>query len=177
MNRRTVRILALPAAVLIAPLHAATYAGVNVPAPPAGNAASDTYFGTTVADPYRYLESVSDPAVQQWMRAQADATAAILAKLPGRDALLAQVKDIESNASGMTDQAVRAASGRFFYLKRGPKDNQFSLVYRDSPTSAERLIVDPEALAKQSGTPHAIMDFTPSKDGRRIVIEPVKDGR
>src|SRR5688572_9029286 len=168
MNRRTVRILALPAAVLIAPLHAATYAGVNVPAPPAGNAASDTYFGTTVADPYRYLESVSDPAVQEWVRAQADATAAILAKLPGRDALLAQVKDIESNASGMTDQAVRAASGRFFYLKRGPKDNQFSLVYRDSPTSAERLIVDPEALAKQSGTPHAIMDFTPSKDGRRI---------
>ena len=168
MNRRIIRILALSAAVLVAPLHAATFAGVNVPPPPPGNSASDTYFGTTVADPYRYLESVSDPAVQKWMRAQADATASILAKLPGRDALLAQIKDIEANASGMTDQTVRTSGGRFFYLKRGPKDNQFSLVYRDSPTSAEQLIVDPEALAKQSGTPHAIMDFTPSNDGRRI---------
>ena len=175
MNRTSTAALAssavvvgIAAAMSMAPLHAASFAGVDVPPPPAGNAAGDTYFGTTVADPYRHLESVSDPAVQKWMRAQSDATSAILAKLPGRDTLLAQIKDVESNASGMTDQAVRASSGRFFYLKRGPKDNQFSLVYRDSPTAAERLIVDPEALAKQSGTPHAIMDFTPSHDGKRI---------
>jgi prolyl oligopeptidase len=164
-SRATVVVLA---AMLVAPVRAATFAGVDVPAPLPATQASDTYFGTAIADPYRPLESVSDPTVQKWMKAQSEATAAILAKLPGRDALLAQIKDIESNASGMTDQAVRAASGRFFYLRRGPKDNQFSLVYRDSPAGAERLIVDPEALARQSGTPHAIMDFTPSRDGKRI---------
>ena len=168
MNRRIVRLLALPASLLIAPLHAATFAGVDVPPPPPPGVATDTYFGTAAADPYRGLESVSDPAVQKWMRSQADATAAILAKLPGRDALLAQIKDVESHASGMTDQAVRTTSGRFFYLKRSPKDNQFSLVYRDAPTGEEKLVVDPEALARTSGTPHAIMDFTPSHDGRRI---------
>ena len=168
MTRRLLRLLALPAALAAAPVHAATFAGVDVPAVPAGKGSTDTYFGTSVDDPYRYLETVSDPAVQGWMKAQADATQAILAKLPGRDALLAQIKDIEAKAAGITTNAMRAASGRYFYLKRDPTDNQFRLVYRDTADGPERLIVDPEALAKQTGTPHAIMDFAPSTDGRRI---------
>ena len=63
---------------------AAVYAGVEVPAPPAPRPVVDTYWDTQVVDPYRFLEETSDPEVQKLMKAQADATAAILAKLPGR---------------------------------------------------------------------------------------------
>jgi prolyl oligopeptidase len=147
---------------------AATFAGVDVPPPPPAKNVVDTYWGVAVDDPYRYLEDTKDPAVQAWMKAQASATEAILAKIPGRDALLARIKEIEAKASGLTDQATRAASGRYFFLKRDPSDNQFRLVYRDTADGPDRLIVDPEALAKKTGTPHAVLDFAPSPDGKRV---------
>ncbi|HEX5862735.1 MAG TPA: hypothetical protein VF014_00425, partial [Casimicrobiaceae bacterium] len=31
---------------------------------------SDTYFGTAVADPYRYMEDMKSPEVAEWMKAQ-----------------------------------------------------------------------------------------------------------
>jgi prolyl oligopeptidase len=161
-------LIALPLHLFAAPLFAATFAGIDVPTPPPQKPVTDTYFGTSVDDPYRFLEDVQEPAVQAWMKAQADTTTAILAKLPGRDPLLARIKEIESKAAGLTDRAVRAASGRYFFLKRDPADNQFRLVYRDTADGPDRLIVDPEALGKTTGTPHAIMDFAPSNDGKRI---------
>src|SRR6266516_3572485 len=49
--------------------------------------ASDTYFGKTYKDPYRWLEDMKDKEVEAWFKAQADLTDALLAKIPGRDAL------------------------------------------------------------------------------------------
>ena len=155
-------------AAIVSSAFAATFAGVEVPPPPPANNVTDTYWGVAVDDPYRFFENVGDPAVQAWMKAQAAATEKILAKIPGRDALLARIKDIESNASGLADRVTRSASGRYFFLKREPKDNQFRLVWRDSANGADHLIVDPEALAKKTGTPHAVLDFAPSPDGKRI---------
>ena len=156
MRFRFLPLIPLTAALLAEPLFAATFAGVEVPAPPPAQNVTDTHFGMRIDDPYRFLEDVKDPAVQAWMKSQADATTAILAKLPGRDPLLARIKEIESKAAGLTDQAVRAGSGRYFYLKRDPADNQFRLVYRDTANGAERLIVDPEALDEEDR--HAARD-------------------
>jgi prolyl oligopeptidase len=173
---RTLRLIAALVLLYGSPLLAATFAGVDVPPPPAPKVVTDTHFGVAVDDPYRFFEDVKDPSVQAWMKAQASATDAILAKLPGRESLLARMKEIESKASGLTDRAVRAPSGRYFFLKRDPSDNQFRLVYRDTANAPDKLIVDPEALAKASGTPHAVMDFAPSPDGRRIAYALQKGG-
>ena len=43
----------------------------------------EDYFGTKLADPYRYMENLKDPEVQAWIKGQADCTAALLAKIPG----------------------------------------------------------------------------------------------
>ena len=160
--------VAAACAALALRAHAATFAGVDVPAPPPPKNVVDTHWGVNVDDPYRFFEDVNDPAVQAWMKAQATATERILERIPARSALLARMKEIESKASGLTDRATRSASGRYFFLKRDPKDNQFRLVWRDRPDGADHLIVDPEALAKKTGTPHAVLDFAPSPDGRRI---------
>jgi prolyl oligopeptidase len=95
---------------------AATIAGVEVPTPLPQRNVSDTHFGVSVDDPYRYFEDAKEPAVAAWMKANAEATTAILARIPGRDDLLARIKEIESKASGQTDRAVRVASGRYFFL-------------------------------------------------------------
>ena len=45
----------------------------------------DDYFGTKVADPYRWLEDDQDPAVLEWTGAQHDVTMELLTGLAGRD--------------------------------------------------------------------------------------------
>ncbi len=54
---------------------------------------TDDYFGTKVVDPYRYMENLKDPKVAAWFKGQNAYTRAVLAKIPGRDALLARIRE------------------------------------------------------------------------------------
>lgn len=149
-------------------VHAASIAGVDVPPPPAPRNAVDSYYGAPVDDPYRYFEDVKDPDVQRWLRAQADATTTILARIPGRAPLLARMAAIEAAAPGIADRVVRTRSERYFFLRRNPGEDQFKLVWRDGVNGTDTVLIDPEALTRAAGRPHAIMDFAPSDDGRKI---------
>ncbi len=149
-------------------LWAASFLGVDVPPPLAAKNVVDTYWKTPVDDPYRFLENTQDPAVQTWMKAQADATDAILAKLPARTALLARIAEIDKAAPAAVSGVRRTASGRYFYMRRNPSDNQFKLVYRDTADGPDVVLVDPEVLARATGKPHAIGGFAPSPDGQRV---------
>ena len=136
------------------------------PAPP--RPASDTYFGTTLTDPYRYMEDLAAPDVQQWARAQAGYTRSVLDALPGRAALLARIAELEASVPARVSNVRRLPNGLVFYEKRGANDDQFKLFVRKGMDGAERLLVDPEALAKATGTPHAIEFQAPSDDGRFV---------
>ncbi len=149
-------------------LRAASFLGVDLPPPLAAKNVVDTHWNTPVEDPYRFLENTKDPTVQAWMKAQADATNAILAKLPARAALLARIAEIDKVAPAAVSGVRRTASGRYFYLRRNASDNQFKLVYRDAVDGPDVVLVDPETLAKATGKPHAIGGFTPSPDGQRV---------
>ena len=142
--------------------------GVNVPPPLPAQPIAETHWGVTVADPYRFLEDTRDAKVQSWLKAQATATDAILASIPGRAGLLARMKEIEAAASGLATDVVRTEGNRFFFQRRNPTDGQFKLVWRDGIDGPDTVIVDPEALSKAAGRPHAIMDFAPSRDGRLL---------
>src|SRR4051812_14145648 len=50
--------------------------------------AEDTYFGKSYKDPYRWLENLTDKDVEGWFKAQAQLTDGLLAKIPGREALV-----------------------------------------------------------------------------------------
>ena len=146
----------------------AHFLGVQVPPPLPANNVVDTYWGTPVDDPYRFLENTKDPAVQAWMKAQADATEAVLAQLPLRQKLLQRIAQIDAAGSLAVNAVQRTAAGRLFYLRRSASDNQFKLVFRDSASAAEQLLVDPDELAKTTGKPHAIGGFSVSPNGQRV---------
>ena len=94
-------------------------------------AASDTYFGTTVTDSYRYMEDLSAPEVQQWAHAQADFARAALDAIPGRAQLLARIRELEASVARARDAGQAAAPATSSsYEKRGADDNQFKLVVR-----------------------------------------------
>ena len=147
---------------------ARTYAGVDVPPPLPAKPVVDTHWGVAVDDPYRFLEDTKDPDVQRWMREQSEATAAILAKIPGREPLLERLKEIDAAVPAVIGGIQRDRGGRLFYLKRNAGDNQFRLYRRDRIGAPERLLVDTEAISRAAGKPHAINEFAASPDGRRL---------
>ena len=143
--------------------------GIVVPPPLPVQMVKDVHWGVEVQDPYRFLEDVKNPQVQQWMRGQADATDAILSRIPERQALLDRMKVIENGAGGNVSSIVQTAGGRLFYLRRDPGENQFKLVWRDSAAEAgkDTVVFDPQT-ASTPGQPRAVMDFEPSPDGMKL---------
>ena len=160
--------LALAAVLFGGAVRAATFAGVEVPPPLPARPVLDTFFGVAVEDPYRFLEDTGDPAVAQWMRGQADATVAVLSRVPGRDALLARIKEIDAAVPAAIGAVHREPGGALVYLARGATENQFKLYRRERAGGPARLLVDPDVLARETGKPHAIGEFAPSPDGRHI---------
>ena len=139
-------------------------------APPVApvRAASDTYFGTTVTDSYRYMEDLSAPEVQQWAHAQADFTRATLDAIPARAKLLARIGELEASVDTRVTQVKLSAGGLVFVEKRLAGDEQAKLYVRKGLQGEDRLLVDPQALAKATEAPQALEFFAPSHDGRFV---------
>ena len=151
---------------------ACTLAQAAMTAPPVApvKAASDAYFGTTVTDTYRYMEDMSSADVQQWAKAQADYARGVLDAIPGRAPLLARIRELDDSVKERVQFVALSGGGLVFYEKRGADDNQLKLYVRQGYKGAERLLVDPDALAKADGTPHAIEFFQASNNGRFVAV-------
>jgi prolyl oligopeptidase len=96
-------ILVLLAFAVCVPLF--TFAQAQLPKTPVREVIDD-YFGTRVADPYRWLENTSDPEVIAWLKAQNDSTRALLARIPGRDPLLDRIKALDNASAAVADLQV-----------------------------------------------------------------------
>jgi len=132
--------------------------------------AVDDYFGTKVADPYRYMESMKDPEVQAWIKGQNDYTRAELTRIPGGAELLARIKELDESAPARVGAVRRLANGRLFYLKALSKEPVFKLYMREGVSGKETLLVDPEKKAAPGSPPYAINYYTPSDDGRHVGV-------
>ena len=129
---------------------------------------TDTFFGTTVTDPYRYFENKKSPEVVAWMKAHNDEARATLAKIPGREAMLANLTRYDASVSDRVGSITRLPGDLYFLERRAATDNQFKLYMRRGSTGTDKLLVDPEALEKSTGKPHAINWYTPSPDGSLV---------
>jgi prolyl oligopeptidase len=72
------------------------------------------YHGIKVADPYRWLERLDDPATKAWIESQSRLTREGLDRLPGRDAIGRRLESLWR--SSRTEVPWREA-GRLFYLE------------------------------------------------------------
>ena len=124
---------------------------------------TEEYFGVKVVDPYRWLEHTSDPEVIAWMKAQNDYTRAVLARIPGRDALLERVKALDN--AGNVVSGLQVWGGHYFYYKTEPGSDNRKLFTRDTLGSPERLLVNPEKMTTADGKHYSIDYFQPSLDG------------
>ena len=129
-------------------------------------------FGVKVADPYRWLENDvrQDPKVRDWVTAQNNVTQAYLQTLPARETFKARIKQLfDYERFGVP---VKKGS-RYFYQHNSGLQNQSPLFVRDGLNGPERLLIDPNAWAKDGAT--ALGEWKPSDDGRHVVYS-VQDG-
>jgi prolyl oligopeptidase len=166
------RVLVLTAAFLtMTSLSRAAEPAIAYPPAPRGTV-SDTSFGVTVPDPYRWLEESvrTAPAVSAWVEAENKVTQKELAKLPQREAIrdrLSKLWDFEKF------KVPETAGGRTFYGHNTGLQNQFELFVQDGPDAAPRKLLDPNGWASDGAT--ALAEWKASPDGKHLAYA-VQDG-
>jgi prolyl oligopeptidase len=130
----------------------------------------DTHYGTQIHDPYRYMEDFKAPRVQEWVKAQAEHTQALLAKIPGRDALLARIKELDDAAPYRIFNIRREPDGRIYYYRRGADENVARFYMREGLNGTEKLLVDPKQFDGPDGQHASISFAVPSPDGKHVAF-------
>ncbi|HEY6003341.1 MAG TPA: prolyl oligopeptidase family serine peptidase [Anaeromyxobacter sp.] len=129
----------------------------------------DTYHGSEIADPYRWLEDGKSPEVREWSREQDARTRSWLRALPDAAAIRARTRELLRSAAPRWF-AVHGSSGPVFALEHAPPRQQSSLVVFGNPAvlASKRAVVDPLALDPSGKT--AIDFYAPSPNGRLVAV-------
>ena len=150
-----------------APLYSTHAQSAPPPAAPKREVA-DSYFGTVIGDPYRWMEPPvgQNPEFMDWLRRQNDYTREVLDRRPERPKLLARLLELADITPSVSD--VLPADRRWFYLKLAPGEQVPKLYLRDLKDKSDRLLLDPDTLPKPSGSHWAIDYVVPAPDGRLV---------
>ena len=102
---------------------------------------SDDFHGTTVLDPFRWLEQdVNVPEVDAWIQAQNKVTSQYLSSLPGRQKIEARLKELWDYDKYGTPFKHGAS---YFYFKKTGLQNH-SVLYRANAVDGDpTLVLDP----------------------------------
>jgi len=126
-----------------------------------------TYFGKTIADPYRYMENLKDQEVATWMRAQADYTRRLLHRIPGRTPLLQQIQRY-GDAAPARVYNVRIVGNHIYYERLLANENLPKLYVREGFSGDERLLVDPETTTTPGVEHYALDYYAPAPDNSYV---------
>ena len=91
---------------------------------------SNTYWGVTYKDPYRWLENFKDSSVVKWFKKQAMLTDSVMSRITGRDELRAEWKKLD-NLQPPVYYLPDRENGRVFYQKRMPGEKVSKVFYRE----------------------------------------------
>ena len=125
----------------------------------------DTYFGTKIADPYRWLEDDNSEETKAWVDAQNRVTFDYLGKIPYRTQVAARLKQLINYPR--YSAPFRKGDTIFFYKNDGLQ-NQSVLYVQKGLDGTPEVLIDPNTFSKD-GTIR-LTNFDLSKDGRYAVF-------
>jgi prolyl oligopeptidase len=123
----------------------------------------DDYHGTTVADPYRWLEDLDSAETQAWVARQNQVTFGYLNQLPSRAKLRQRLTQLW-NYERFGLPVKRA--GRYFYTRNDGLQNQSAVYVVDRLDGPPRLLIDPNSLSNDGTV--ALNNWVPSEDGKLL---------
>ncbi len=125
----------------------------------------DTYFGETVADPYRWLEDDMSDETAQWVKTQNKLTFSYLEQVPYRDTLkqrLEKLMNYEKISAPFTE-----GDYTYFYKNDGLQ-NQY-ILYRSKDGGEAEVFLDPNTFSEDGTTSMSGLSF--SEDGSLLAYQ------
>lgn len=121
----------------------------------------DEYFGTKVADPYRWLENDTSEATKRWVVEENKVADAYFAKVPLRTKILNRLKQV-ANYEKIGTPFKR--HGRYYFYKNDGLQNQSVLYAMDKLGGEPRVFLDPNKLSADGTV--ALKDVSFSNNGK-----------
>jgi prolyl oligopeptidase len=125
---------------------------------------SDNYHGTTVADPYRWLEDDKSAETKEWVTAENKITSAYLSAIPIREKIKKRIGELYNyeryNVPFRNNQYL-------YYFKNNGLQNQSVLYRQKGLDGKQELVIDPNSLSPDGTT--KLAEFSLSKDGKYAV--------
>ena len=131
----------------------------------------DDYHGTTVADPYRWLEDLESDETKVWVESQNQATFDFLGQIRDRDPLKERLEHLWNYEK----YGIPFKQGdRLFYFKNSGIQNQSVLYTLATAESDPEILLDPNTLS-EDGTV-ALSGISVSEDGEYLAYGLSKSG-
>jgi prolyl oligopeptidase len=130
----------------------------------------DTYHGTRVSDPYRWLETPDSLETKSWIQAQNALAQPYLEAIPARERIKKRMTQLWNYER--YDIPLKRGN-RYFYLRNDGLQNQSVLYITERLDAEPRVLLDPNKFSKDATV--ALGEFVPSPDGR-LVAYSLSDG-
>lgn len=135
---------------------------------------TDNYHGTTVADPYRWLEEYSDET-NAWIDAQEALARKALDAIPQRSAIRAKLESLWNyERFGMPSRA----GTRYLFSRNDGLQNQSVILVAESLDAARRgearILIDPNTLSKDGTV--ALGPISATEDGKLLAYAVAEAG-
>lgn len=133
---------------------------------------NDNFFGSPVADPYRWLEDDVrvNPDVAAWVETENAVSFAYLESLEDREAIKARLTQLW-NYEKFTLPIRR--NDLYFYRRNSGLQNQFVLYVQNGMAGDPRLLIDPNTWSADGAT--ALASYVPSPNGSHVLYA-IQDG-
>ena len=123
----------------------------------------DNYFGSKIADPYRWLEDDKSAETGEWVKAQNAVTYDYLSKIPYRN----KIKERLTKIWNFEKRSAPFKKGNYyFFYKNDGIQNQSILYVQEGLNGTPKVLLDPNTLAAD-GTA-SLGDLAVSKDAKYL---------
>ncbi len=124
---------------------------------------ADNYHGTTVADPYRWLEDDNSAETKAWVKAENEVSEKFLAAIPQRDA----IRKLYTDLYNFEKFGIPGKEGKRYFWTRNDGLQQQSVLYTArSLKETPQVALDPNRLSSDGTV--ALSGTVPSRDGKYL---------
>lgn len=119
----------------------------------------DDYFGTKVADPYRWLEDDNSEETKAWVKSENEVTNAYLSSIPFRDKVKQRLEEMWNYAK----YGSPFKEGKYYYFyKNDGLQNQAVLYRQEGLNGTPEVFLDPNTMSKDGTAAPGTPAFTKS---------------
>lgn len=126
---------------------------------------TDDYFGTSVADPYRWLEDDNSEETEAWVKAQNELTFGYLSKIPYRQEIRDRLEALYNYPR--VSSLIRVGEYYFFYKNDGLQ-NQAVIYIQKGRDGQPTVFIDPNSASTEGTTTFNLMGH--SDDDKYIAV-------